>query len=218
MIKKYFIFILILLGGCGTENPITEVGNPTRLSAADSTISALSNSIVAMFSADAMYRAGYTCSYNSSQKCETCTCPKGGTFTHCFQDQFSENEDSFTFSSTTTLTFENCITDTCAGEAKMHGQGTGTMSGTYNRVQNTRNFQGTFTTASACEGMTVNDAPLGFSMTISVQGSEGSETRNVSGTLCNNNDSLTFTSLDDLKNQVDPHGTCTNLFKFEENH
>lgn len=223
--KKYLFIVGILsiltsgVFACGTStNGITEVGNPTpqqrqHLSEVNGTLSVASNSIGGFLdtfsNSNQSTTSNFDCNYDENTQSTTCNCTGGGNVVYTFASDYVENGNLVTFNSTFTTTLNQCVTTSCETQITLNGQYTGSMSGSFDSSKNTGDISIVFNTASDCAGLTIDSDSIGFSMSMTQSNSETSE---FSGNICINDETNTFTSLDDLSQQIDPNTTCNNLF------
>lgn len=153
---------------------------------------------------DSSSMASYSCTISEDHTSQTCDCPGGGSVTYSYGDEFVVLETGGSFEQTTTVTFDACVVPSCGGDQTMNGEVSGHISGTVSET----GFMATasMATAGECSGLTVGDTELGFSFTMTLDGT--SET--VSGEIavapaC---EVITFDSWDDLMTEIDPDGTC----------
>lgn len=225
--KKLFLIILAFLlltvriiACTGSPNGITEVGNPNpqqeqqkeEIARIDGTISTISHSIggfLNIFAEQNSATSNLTCTYDENTQSSSCDCAGGGTIVYVFTSDYVENGNLVSFNSIFTTTLNDCVVSSCDNSVTLHGEYTGSMSGSFDSANNTGEITVTFNTASACSGLNIDSNSIGFDMTAT---QESTESNDFTGSICINDETTTFTSLADLSQQIDPNTTCSNLF------
>ncbi len=213
------LFFLKLLA-CGSSNSITEVGNPSSgpsgsvAAAADSTEGATSsvagsNSLSAALTTSQSGSSKFNCTYNQNNKTSTCQCENGGTLVYVFDKSFSSNGNNLLFDNTFTVTLTDCALTSCNASTTLNGQYTGSMLGSISLADNSGDLSIHVQTNTSCSGLTAGDETIGFDFQIT---ETNFSVENISGSICINDQPYTFTSSEDLQNQIDPEQTCTNIF------
>jgi len=222
---KFFILFFLIIASC--SSPITEVGNPkekpkSALALAQffleipqdlqerSAESTLIKAIMKKATSDE--EACITSEPIDGVLISTCTCPEGGSYTETTLYIFEDVSDTiFQYSDTFTMNFDNCGLTSCLDETLfVSGDLHGTTSIVYNTSDDTYTGDFSFVTNEACRGLTANSIPVGLSIQ-GIQESSMSEP-NLSGSYCENETTLTFSSNEDLVDQVDTEGVCTSTF------
>lgn len=146
----------------------------------------------------------YDCTVSSDQTGQTCACPGGGSVTYSYNEQFVILATGGSFDQSMTVTFNDCAVPSCGDDQTINGQVTGTVSGTISDD----GFMATavMATAGECDGLSVGDTELGFSFTMTLDGSSES----VSGEMAIAPECVVieFDSWDDLMGDLDPDGAC----------
>lgn len=190
------IVLILLLTGCETESPITEVGNPTAVPV-KATATALETGMSGALGALAGQgdQGGFSCTFNEAESTVLCECPAGGRFLQTFAGSLTLNGNITTLDQTFEQTYEGCGVSACGETVVLNGAITGRTTGQTDPSTGTFSATGTFTTASPCSGITANDVSIGFTLTSTF--SDGTATTN--GTVCADEQSFSFESLEDLE-------------------
>lgn len=217
-------FFLVFFAACGgvTESELTEVGNPPATSAT-ATISATTKALTQATTGladgltglalsipeDAAFVAiattDYDCTLSVASSTLTCECPGGGSFTREFDGALST-----TFTGTISLdrdhetTFADCKITTCGETVTLTGTTAGDLNGTVNLITDAASLTAKTATASSCAGMTADDSDYGFDMTLDLDNGDAE----FSGNICVSDNDVSFDSIADLRDQVDPQGEC----------
>lgn len=212
------LFFLQVLA-CGTSNSITEVGNPSSgpsgsLAAATDSAEGATSSVASSHNLSAAFTSQsnssqFNCSYNQTNNTSLCQCKNGGTLVYTFDKNFGNNGNNLIFNNTFIVTLTDCILTSCDISTSLNGQYTGSMEGTISLTDNSGDLLINIETDTSCSGLTAGDETIGFSLQIS---ETNFNVENIAGSICINNQPYTFSSSEDLQNQIDPEQTCNNIF------
>ena len=147
----------------------------------------------------------YGCTLSDDQKSQTCDCPDGGSVTYSYDNAFTILQSGGTFNQTVSVVFDACSVPSCGGSKTMDGEVSGQVTGTISQS----GFSATaeMATSGECSGLTVGDTKLGFSLSMTLDGT----TETLAGEIAIAPDCqvITFDSWDDLMDDLDPDGACT---------
>lgn len=210
---KLLLLVLLFLMGCGDGNQITEVGNPV---VASGTTTALRGANVGLFSTVGESVQGFflnqttpaTCAFDPATLIVSCECEAGGTVTHVFTEGFSESGGTITFNHSFETTYNDCAFDSCSETVAIEGRVDQVMTGTADVMTGSADLRFEQRTTVACSGLTIGDADVGIDMVMTFDGVES----DFSGTWCVDGTSVTFGSLIELQDLVDPTGICASFF------
>lgn len=226
-----FWLSLILLSSCGTtsDNNVTEVGNPQGTSTTNKMLIAggtlqtmnasLTNladeladlpdtSIIRFVTSGA---GDFACSFDRESSTQTCTCPGGGTYTLALESSVERGGGTVSLDTDFTVTLVDCMLTVCDEEITHDGTWTGNLSGSLSIAS--RSLTVTFDAAStsACGDLTHNtDTDYGFDIAFALDDGAVS----ASGSLCVEDESLSFADIASLADEVDPDDECSEAFTF----
>lgn len=219
------LIIAFLFLACGTTNTngITEVGNPTttttKMTASSATLKAVNYSYLGL--ADSFGPANleqtltlggattnFDCSYDIDTKTESCTCSGGGSIEHVFDSGLERAQETLIFNHAVTTTFTGCIVNTCETDVRLDGTSNATVTGSLNLVTHVGSLQVVMATDEDCRGLTHQSADL-FGASLTVDFADTSTT--YAGNFCIENDDIPFTTLEELRQSVDPDTTCADF-------
>lgn len=154
--------------------------------------------------------ASFSCEYDETTDTEICACPGGGTISRNYDNEVNilvdagEPSVQSTFEHSFVATFDACVVESCGQSKTINGSFTGSLSGSTNNG----NVSVTMTqeTEATCSGITIDQTAIGFSVTATYDGLEPV----VSGTICLDppGEVITFDSLDELLQIMDPNSSC----------
>jgi len=215
-----FLTVFFLLSACsgGGGNNITEVGNPTKGTAASGTTQALVNLnqgfVEGLTAAPAALAKGvlsvetddsYECTIDEAGTTIECTCPGGGTTTEVFTTSFSQDGNQVILNADLDITFTDCILTACEEDVAFNGNATGTIDGQVDVDTGALFIEASYATEETCAGLTAGEVPVGFSMQATFDG----VTDDFSGIACIDDETFTFASLDELIAAADEDNVCT---------
>lgn len=225
MKQTYHTITLILvlgLGHCGGN--ITEVGNPTTLPTTIQTSSAITHAIsegltgtLLSFGADEMGERDstqeFSCAYAVASDTVTCECPGGGSIVKVFNEGVeTATEGQTSFSHSVTESYADCVVASCGEDITLNGTLQTVVVGDFNSMTESGQLTVTHQTEAACSGILAGETPFGFNVTVSIE----DQARTIAGSLCIGEELLTFVSIDELRELVDPDNQCPEGFNFEE--
>ena len=168
----------------------------------------------------------------------TCDCHAGdttqGTVTHTFNKAMTHGTctrgdgstgPTLSMDGTVTTTFDNCIVEQCGDTLTLSGTVTGAIAMSVDTCAHQTSFTVDFSTVGQCGGQC--DATNGLTTTLpdgtthetclqaTVSRTGGPQT--VSGSICTDGGTaIDFSSMDSLKQAIDPNGTCDQKESCEE--
>ncbi len=206
------VLIFLLTLSCGGTNNITEVGNPVstkNAATASATTKALTQGTTGFLTSPnlsyvTIQTENFDCELTILSRTLTCQCPVGGSFTRTYDSVISFGDSSLTLDRAFSTEFEDCMITTCDQTVTLSGSTTGSMLGSYNTDTATGDLTAESTTTEDCSGMLSGDIDYGFDKTLTYDGSDVE----FAGSYCYDGDALTFTSIQDLQDALDPDGDC----------
>ena len=212
------LLLLKVLACGGGTNSITEVGNPSSgpsgsIAAVTDSVEGVTSGIVTSHDLNAAFTAEsvskFNCTHDNTNKTSTCQCANGGTLVYTFEKSFGGNGNNLIFDTTYQVALTQCAFTTCDAAITLNGQYSGSMTGTINLTDDSGEILINAQTSAACSGVTAGEQIIGFNIQIT---ETNLSVENISGSLCVDNQTYSFTSASDLQNQIDPDKTCSNIF------